>query len=259
MQTVDFSRSFFTFTIDALKRPPKTVSHKPPYTLNNARIPVECVCEIKDKTTGGTQLFLLGANCKTERVGVAADIFTQPNADFVPVVSRDQFLFIKTFDRADKGVLFYPPERGAQPERQTGQVADALDGLKLELAMAQAEELESPAAIVAAVLGNQRLVARTVLEQDSYQATLVYPVKTINANQRDNIYQTDTGPILWPDLSRQPGELVTGFELAFSAFNCPTWIEFIIRTKTPVAEGISVYHYSKTLRADARNSMLRLT
>src|SRR5690349_18419348 len=98
MKTINFSRSFFTFRIDTLKKPPKTVSHKPPFSLNNARIPIECVCEMKDKNTGNTQTFFLGSNCKTERVGVEADIFTQPNADFVPIVSQQQFLFLKTFD-----------------------------------------------------------------------------------------------------------------------------------------------------------------
>src|SRR4029078_7681605 len=100
MKSIDFSRSFFTFRIDALKKPPKTVSHKPPFSLNNARIPVDCVCEIVEKQTGACQTFILGANCKTERVGVEMDIFTQPNADFVPIVSQEQFLFLKTFDRA---------------------------------------------------------------------------------------------------------------------------------------------------------------
>ena len=29
MQAIDFSRSFLTFRIDTLKKPPQTVSHKP--------------------------------------------------------------------------------------------------------------------------------------------------------------------------------------------------------------------------------------
>ncbi len=38
MPTIDFSRSFLTFRIDTLKKPPQTVSQQPPYSLNNARI-----------------------------------------------------------------------------------------------------------------------------------------------------------------------------------------------------------------------------
>src|SRR6266568_1784724 len=72
-----------------------------------------------------------------------------------------------------------------------------------------------------------------------------YPVKTINANERDGVYQTDTGPVLLPDLSRDPEDLIAGLELAFSAFNNPRWTEFIVRAKTPVADGVEVYHYCK--------------
>jgi hypothetical protein len=255
MKTIDFSRSFFTFRLDTLRKPPKTVSHKPPYTLNNARIPVDCVCEIKHKQTGASQTFVLGANCKTERVGVEADIFTQPNADFVPIVSLDQFLFLKTFDRADKGVPFFPPTLGVQPERQTGPVAEALDSLRIDLAYDSAEVLKEPAAIVAAVLGNRRLTAETKIVNSQYEAAMLYPIKTINANERDNIYQTDTGPILLPDLSKTPDQLITGFELAFSAFNCPNWIELIVRTKTALENGISVFHYSQSLRFESQNSV----
>jgi len=258
MKSIDFSRSFFTFRIDALKKPPKTVTHKPPFSLNNARIPVECVCEIKHKPTEVSQKFLLGANCKTERVGVEADIFTQPNADFVPIVSDEQFLFLKTFDRADKGVPFYPPSLGVQPERQTGRVEEALDSLKMNLAYGPAKVLEQPADIVAAVLSNQRLIAETRIDQPQYIATLVYPIKTINANERDDIYQTDTGPILLPDFSKKPAELISGFDLAFSAFNSPNWIELIVRAKTLLQAGILVYHYSQSARFDAQNTVSQL-
>ena len=40
MNTFDFNRSFFTFRIDTLGKQPLTVTHKPPFNLNNARIPI---------------------------------------------------------------------------------------------------------------------------------------------------------------------------------------------------------------------------
>ena len=118
MKTVDFSRSSMTWRIDSLKKPPATVSHKPPSTLNNARIPLDCRCEILEKASGQSLEFVLGVNCKTERVGVDRDIWTEPNADFVPVMSREQFMAIKSFDYAGRQVPFYPATRGMQPERQ---------------------------------------------------------------------------------------------------------------------------------------------
>ncbi|HUZ47297.1 MAG TPA: hypothetical protein VMW54_11735 [Terriglobia bacterium] len=258
MQTIDFARSFLTFRIDTLKKPPLTTSHKSPHTLNNARIQLDCRCEVREKRRDVIQEFVLGASCKTERVGVDQDLFTDPNADFVPIFSRDTFMNLKAFDRADKGVMFYPPSRGVQPERQVGRVAEAFDSLQIDLHRAEGEVLETPDAIIAATLAKHPLVARTELESELYTALIEYPVKTINVDERDNIYQTDTGPILFPDFARAPEDLLGGFELAFVAFNCPVWAEFILRVKAPVAEGVSVYHYSRRVRVEARSHIIRL-
>lgn len=258
MKCIDYARSYFTFRIDTLKKPPATASHKPPFTLNNARIPLDCRCRITDSRDGTEYEFVQGGNCKTERVGVERDIWTQPNADFVPVLSRDQFLIIKTFDVAGKEVMLYPPSLGAQPERQTGLVEDAYDDLRIDLAPCDATLLASSEEVVRAVLSNTRLVVQTTLRRDPYVAVIEYPVKTINANERDNVYQTDTGPVLLPDLGRDPDELIGGFELAFVASNAPDWAEFLVRVPTDVGRGLRVYHYSESLRLDVENQILSL-
>ena len=260
MQTVDFARSFLYFRNDHLKKPAPTASHKPPSTLNNARILLDCVCEITDNETGQTQTFVVGASCKTEAVGVERDIWLHPNADFIPIFSSEQFLIVKTYDMANKGVPFFPPSRGMQPERQVGNVADAFDSARLHVRRVEGELLETAAAIVDATLDPSAppLVARTVINEGRYETTLEFPIKTINASERDFIYQTDTGPVIMPDFSRQPDDLIVGFELAFVAFNCPDWAEFIVRVPTAVGEGIDVYHYSKSMRFDTRNQVIRI-
>jgi hypothetical protein len=258
MRAIDFAHSFLTFRIDTLKKPPATVSHKPPFTLNNARIPIDCRCEITDKRTGESQEFVLGVNCKTERVGVERDIWTEPNADFVPVFSRDQFLNIKTFDHVGKQVMLYPPTLGVQPERQTGRVGEAFDSVRIDLIYREGKALKTADEIIEATLANHLLLARSEIEGDRYVAILDYPIKTMNANEREKIYQTDTGPVLLPDFGREPEELIAGFELAFAAFNSPHWIEFLVRAPTPVGEGIRVYHYSRSVRFDAINQIVQL-
>lgn len=258
MKIVDFSRSFLTFRIDVLKKPPLTVSHKPPFTVNNARILIECRCEITDKRSGQAEEFVLGASCKTERVGVERDIWTEPNADFVPIHGHGKFMNVKAWDYAGRQVMLYPPSLGVQPERQVGDSAEAFDSVRIDLAYREGELLRTPEEIISATLANHPLVARTEIENDRYVALLEYPVKTINASERDIIYQTDTGPVLLPDLSREPEDLIAGFELAFVAFNCPHWAEFIVRVPTPIAEGIRVHHYSRTMRFDTKNAIIRV-
>jgi len=261
MDVIDFGRSFLTFRIDTLKKPPTTVSHKPPHSLNNARIQIDCRCEIRDQQTGQTQEFALGANCKTEQVGVERDIWLAPNADFRPVGSGTQFLTIKTYDHIgrEKEVFLYPKERGHQPDRQIVDLADAFDSFRMELARRPGELLATPQEIVNATLANEPLVAATEFSQGRYAVRLDYPITTMNANERDWVYQTDTGPVLFPDLAREPGDLIAGMQLAFSAFNSPDWIEFIVRVPTPIPQGGSVYHFSRPVRIEGvTNSVYRV-
>ena len=253
-----FSESFVTFRLDFDRKPPATVSHQPPYSLNNARIQIECRCLISEKDTGVTQAFVLGASCKTERVGVNRDIWTSPNADFAPIFSRDRFMNIKTFSRAGVEVARYPPGSGTQSDRQSGRINDVFDDVRIDIAEADSDVLETASDIVHATLANQPLVAQTTIENDRYSAVIEYPVKTMNANERDLIYQTDTGPVLLPDLSRPPEELLTGFELAFAAFNCPDWIEVLVRAPTEISDSVSVYHFSKSVRMDCSNRVLKI-
>ena len=263
MEICDFSRSTFTFRIDTTVQKPITVSHQPPYSLNNARINLECCCELTDKKTGSTTLYLLGADCKTERVGVPSYIWTQPNANFCLVASQDEFLIIKSWAHRGVKVMLYPESLGPQPQRQSDLVKNAWAGFRIDLCPVPGKVLESPQAIVQASLQNRPLLARTEYDDGDYHVYILHPIKTMSANERDNIYQTDTGPVILPDIS--PGRLSTAkrkievFDLAYSAFNCPEWAEFIVNVPTAVTDGISVNHYSKVRRSEnTRNAIIQI-
>jgi hypothetical protein len=258
METIDFHRSFITFRIDTLKVQPKTVSHKPPFTLNNARIPLDARCRIVEKDTDQAHEFFLGGNCKTERVGVERDIWLQPNADFVPVCSRTQWMALKTYAQVGGSMKLFPPSLGDQPERQIIDAEQTFDALTIDVKEGPGEVLRTPQAIVEAVLANRVVNASCRIESERYVAVLDFPIKTMNANERDWVYQPDTGPVLLPDLSRSPDELLEGMNLAFIAFNTPTWIELIVRAATPVAENVSVYHYSHSMRLESQNQVIAL-
>lgn len=260
MPTIDFSKSFLTFRIDTLKKPPQTTSHQPPYSLNNARIQLDSVCDVTEKATGKLHRFVLGASCKTERVGVKEDIWTVPNADFIPVMSTDQFLNIKTYAYIgqEATVQLYGLNK-PQPDRQVGNPNEAFDAFKIHVHESAGEWLETPEKIIATTFEHHPLTAVTEYETDRYRVALAYPIKTFNVNERHNVYQTDTGPVLFPDLSRDPADLIAGMELTFTAFNCPEWIEFLVRVSNDVPGGAKVYHYSKALRMDGvRNRIFRV-
>ena len=100
--------------------------------------------------------------------------------------------------------------------------------------------------------------AQTKLESERYVARLQYPVKTLNFSERERFYQTDTGPVLLPDLTREPQDLLPGMDLAFAAFNSPGWTEFLVREKTAIEGGASVYHYARPDRRETANQLFAL-
>ena len=250
MRVLEFPRSTLTFRIDLDKITPLTLSHRPPYAMNNARAQIECRCRISDRITGRTHTIVLGVTCKTERVGADSDLWLEPNGDFIPVFSDDEFMQIKSFARAGMVAQLHPPGSGPQHDRLRTSIVGTFDRVHLDLVEREGERLDGAAVIVDAVLANDQLVGIHRLASDRYRVEIEYPVKTINANERDWVYQTDTGPILFPDLDCEPGELLSRVELAFTACNAPTWAEFIVRVRTSVAEDVEVYHYSKAVRLD---------
>ena len=248
MKVLEFSRSTVTFRIDLDKIPPRTLSHRPPYAMNNARVQLDCRCRILDRSTGRTHTIVLGVSCKTEQVGADADLWLEPNGDFIPIFSDDEFMQIKTFARAGMVAQLHPPGSGPQHDRLRTPIAGTFERVHLDLVEHEGERLDGAAAIVDAVLANASLVGIHRFSSDRYRVEIEYPVKTINANERDLVFQTDTGPILFPDLDCEPEELLSRVELAFTACNAPTWAEFIVRRRTSIADGIEVYHYARPAR-----------
>ncbi len=250
MQVLDFARSMILWRIDLDVLPPGTLSHRPPYPMNNSRIQIESRCRVVDKETGRTQTFVLGASCKTERVGAERDLFLEPNADFMPIISDDAFMHLKTFARRGTARAKFPPGSGDQPDRLRVPIKGNYVSMVLELVEREGEPLPDAQAICEATLANETMVASTTIRHGRYEATIEYPVKTMNANEREWVYQTDTGPVLFPDLDAPPEQLHERLDTAFEAHNAPDWAQFIVRRPTTIADGIEVYHYDVSIRVD---------
>jgi hypothetical protein len=143
-----------------------------------------------------------------------------------------------------------PPSLGPQPERHAIKTRDAYYTHKIKLVPAEGAELNSAAEIIAAADEGLPLVATCDYQSDGYRVELEYPVGTINVSEKSNSYQTDTGPVIYPDFSQPFTRVAETLWLAFCSFNSPDWIEFIIRKPTPLSNGISVNHYSESRWVD---------
>jgi hypothetical protein len=168
----------------------------------------------------------------------------------MPIFGDADFMQIKTFAQAGTVAQAWPPGSGEQSDRLSVPIEGNFDSVHLDLVEHQGSHLDGVRDIVRATLANESLVAVIRIESDRYTADLEFPIKTMNANERDWVYQTDTGPVLFPDLTREPDGLLGGLDVAFVALNAPGWADFIVRTRTQLAPGIDVYHYATPVRID---------
>jgi hypothetical protein len=172
MQTIGFDRSYIRFRIDQKLQSPITVTHAMPTTVNNVRINVECRCEVIELASERSRVYLLGASCKTERVGASSDCWLQPNADFCLVASEEEFLTIKSWASNDIKNEKLPGVAGIPLERQSGLSRDAWPEFRLQVKAAHGRPLTSVEAIIAAIQGDRPLVARTEFTQDRYRVII---------------------------------------------------------------------------------------
>lgn len=248
-----FSRSFIRWRIDTTKRQPLTVSRPPPTTLNDVRMPLECLATVT--LNGREEVFGLGASCKTEQVFVEHDVWHHPNADMLAISGAGQFLIMSRWDRVDKGIMLNPPSLGRQPERNSVDPALAFESHSLDIRRRGARQLDPIEEIIEVLRGTREVVARTTWTVAGGEVTIEYPVKTVNYSDRHRYFQVDTGPVLFFGEPTGP-TTVEHFHVAFVAHLGGDWAEFLVCRPTPL-EGlpVAVHHYSETRRVSAQHSL----
>jgi len=238
MDVLDFSRSFVTFVTKG--------------RANNARIQVECRCQVSMPGAGSTE-FLLVASCKAEDTYAEEKLFRVPNYDFCGIFSGGDYQIIRTHPTTDQG------------GKETGSTAERFEDLLIHCpTAASTRECRTSAEIVQATLANQPLVGVTGLrdERSGRSATIDYPIKTMNANDQRNVFQVDTGPVLFPDLGLPSARAIEWFELAYVAWNRLDRAEFIVQQPTQASPeepgGLLVPHYSLIRETEATNAIIAL-
>ena len=250
VRVVDHAASCVQWRIDMLKKPPTTVSHKPPRTLNNARTPIDCILELMDPGAGVSDRISLGAPCKTEYVGVPTDMWMPQNADMLPMLGDTTFLQVKSYQAAGMGIPLWPPGSGIQPERMFVDRAVGFDDVFARWVETDADPLLTPKDIVDATLEGRRLAIHAKFELNGVSARLDMPVKCINVNERDWEYQIDSGPIIVPFEPRGDAGLISMAQLVFVASNRFDYAEFLVRTPTEAGKGVLVHHYSTVVKVN---------
>ena len=125
-------------------------------------------------------------------------------------------------------------------------------------------ELDTFEKIRDATAAGHPIVTRTEIRNDEtgLRAVIECPTKTMNVSLKKSMYQVDTGPIAFPDLTKRFDPQIDCLSLAFIAFNAPHFADFVIEQPTPVTEGeeekSQVYHFSSPFSLPAKNLVLAL-
>ena len=238
MQVLDYGRSFVTF-----------VSQGGRYR-NNARLQIESRTTLTDTQSGESTRYLFFASCKSEDTFAPTDLFYNNNYDFNGIFSEKEYVIFRTYSQHTARF------------REEGLWKGTFNDVSERLVQVDGTVLNSGEEVVRASMAGKPLVGRVELASDdgSLSAEIEFPVKTMNANDIQVMYQVDTGPIPFPELDGEFDLDVERFRLAFVAYNVPDFADFVLQVKTPVRdrEPAATPHYSEIRSLKAENQVLRV-
>ena len=212
---------------------------------NEVRFWVESRTRIIDEASGQSEDYVQVGSCKSEHTFAKENLLHEDNYDFLPVFGSEWSVVYRRHANLRDG---YREIRRSE-ERWNGQQYHLIVG-------SDVEELTSDAAVREATYDSVPIVAQTQVrnEETGLQAIMEYPVKTMNTNRANDIYQVDTGPVAFPDLSQRHARHVDALSLAFVVFNAPHFADFVLEAPTRVGDE-QVYHYSKVVSLAAVNRL----
>lgn len=212
---------------------------------NEVRFWVESRTRIIDAASGQSEDYVQVGSCKSEHTFAKDNLLHEDNYDFLPVFGPEWSV---VYRRHANLRASYREIRRSE-EWWNGQQYHLIVG-------SDVEELTSDAAVREATYDSVPIVAQTQVrnEETGLQAIMEYPVKTMNTNRANDIYQVDTGPVAFPDLSQRHARHIDGLSLAFVVFNAPHFADFVLEAPTRVGDE-QVYHYSKLVSLAAVNRL----
>ena len=236
-------------TIECLDYGRSFVCH--PSTSNAVRFWVESRTILFDDRAGSTREILQCGSCKSENTFHKQDLFKKDNYNFMPIVAGNDVLFINRFIDV----------RRVYKQHIKAEEAFGKPNPKLHYG-ARVTELRTFEEIRDANATDVPLAAQTEItdEASGLRCVMEYPIKTMNVSIDKSIWQVDTGPVVFPDLTKRFDPLLECVRLAFAAFNAPDFCDFVIEQPTPIVrdgkEACEVYHYSNPVSFPAKNRVL---
>ena len=221
--------------------------------FNSVRFWVESRTTIFDDKTGTATEYCQCASCKSENTFGERDLFYKDNYDFLPILGDGRWL------------IFRRPARLSANYRQIRKVEEVWGVMNMKLReAAPVTVLDSWEKIRDATAAGLPIVTQTEIQnvESGLRAVIECPVKTMNISHDKRMYQVDTGPIAFPNLTKRFDPQIDCLSLAFIVFNAPNFADFVIEQPTTVVEdGVEkcqIYHFSSPFSMPAKNVVLAL-
>ncbi len=224
-----------------------------PSSANAVRFWVESRTTLIDPKAGTPTVYYQCASCKSENTFAKKDLFQQDNYDFLPIFGGDDLLVFR------RRVWLNPNYRQVTKAQNVWgkQILKLHEAPKVTELTTWEQIRDATAAAIPIVTQTEIANGKTGL-----RAVIECPTKTMNVSLDKKMYQVDTGPIAFPDLTKRYDPQIACLSLAFIAFNAPDFADFVLEQPTPVVqddqEKCKVYHYSDPFSMPAKNRVLAL-
>lgn len=219
---------------------------------NSVRMWIESRTIIYDLRSGSVNEYYQCGSCKSEDTFATENLFYKDNYDFLPVFGKD------------KGLVFRRHSSERERPYRTVAPLETMFGKDPIIHLphpASITELDTWNKIQNASVAAIPIVTHTEINNDELglRAVIECPCKTLNINNARQLYQTDNGPLLLPDITKRYKEQLDCLRLAFIAFNVPEFADFVVEVPTPVVvdgrKVATVYHYSELLTLTTKNKL----
>ncbi len=229
MKAIDFSRSFVTFT---------TIGH-----TNNARLQIESCCTVQQPGQSPRTYYFF-ASCKSEDTYGLGELFYGDNYDFCGLFSKNEYAIYRTKSTHHDGFL------------EAGKSVDRFEDVRWHMSYGVGRELQEDEDIVRGTEAGNPLVGSVEWADGKTKYSVEFPIKTMNVNDQEMLWQVDTGPVPFP---AEGGTSAAGFRPAYVAYNRHIMADFIVQNPLELEGGQSVTHYHQRIRVEAKARVFALT
>ncbi len=218
---------------------------------NAVRFWVESRTILYDDKAGAKLVIYQCGSCKAEATFAKENLLQQDNYDFMPIYGGEHLLiFRRHADVRDRYRQVVPADAGF------GEPIMRLKYGKIVKEIKTFEQIRDVTAIATPLAAQTEITNK----ETGLRCMMEYPIKTMNISADKGMWQVDTGPIAFPDLSKRYEPAVGSVRLAFAVFNAPHFCDFVIEQPTSVPrdgpETCKVYHYSDPVSFPAKNRVL---